>query len=117
MLQLQYIEEPVQDTADLAEFYEQTQMPIALDETIDESVMESHLGGPVVGLGDKAQHVLDALPPRAVAVLVVKPGVVGSFERTHYLAKAATKQDVQVCCFRGQHSTAIMNVAVCDACK
>lgn len=98
MLRLQYIEEPVQDTADLADFFEQTRMAIALDETIDESAAGADLGRPVTGLGDKAQHILDALPPKAVAALVAKPGVIGGFERTHSLAKAAAKQDVQVCC-------------------
>lgn len=92
MLQLQYIEEPVQDTADLADFYAQTHMSLALDETLDEGLPL----GSAAGLGSKVQQVVSMLPFGAVAALVVKPGAVGGFERTHALAKAAAKQNIQV---------------------
>ena len=92
MLRLQYIEEPVQDTADLADFYAQTHMPLALDETLDEG---SSLGS-TAGLDGKVQQTVSMLPFGAVAALVVKPGAVGGFERTHTLAKVAAKQNIQV---------------------
>ena len=36
--EVQYVEEPVQDTRDLAAFFDQTHIPLALDETLDEAL-------------------------------------------------------------------------------
>lgn len=91
---VQYIEEPVQEPGDLAEFHQQTHMRIALDETVDQAVPLS--GKPDAALGLKLQEVLSAVPQKAIAALVIKPGVVGGFERTHAIASVAAKHHVQV---------------------
>ena len=95
---LQYIEEPVQDPRDLAAFYGQTRVPMALDETLDEvfargSILrDSSATAPQAGL-----HTITAeLGRAAIAGLVVKPGAIGGFERALDLHKWASMQGIQV---------------------
>ena len=60
---LQYIEEPVQDTRDLAAFFGQTRIPMALDETLDEAFSGQGLFRYSSALGpeQRLQQQFDAL--------------------------------------------------------
>ncbi|KAJ7943266.1 protein PHYLLO, chloroplastic [Quillaja saponaria] len=73
---LQYIEEPVQDEDDILKFCEESGLPVALDETID-NIQENLLKNLV-----KYKH------PRIVAI-VIKPSVVGGFENALLIARWA----------------------------
>ncbi|KAK1315767.1 hypothetical protein QJS10_CPA05g02086 [Acorus calamus] len=77
---LQYIEEPVRREDDIIRFCEETGLPAALDETIDNIE-----GDPL----DKLQHFVH---PRIVA-LVIKPSMVGGFENAMKIAKWAHWHD------------------------
>ncbi|GAB2248413.1 hypothetical protein Droror1_Dr00008295 [Drosera rotundifolia] len=76
---LQYIEEPVQDEDDIIRFCEESSLPVALDETID----NIH-GDVLVALG-RFTH------PGIVA-LVIKPSLVGGFENAAEIARWAHVQ-------------------------
>ena len=95
---VQYLEEPVADIRDLAAFAEQTQIPIALDETLDQ--LFAGQGIAASSPSQRHEHVLHSfvsqLPAGAVAALVVKPGVIGGFERAVQLQQWARTQDIQV---------------------
>lgn len=73
---LQYIEEPVSLEEDINKFCEETGLPVALDETID------NLKGDVLSHLNKYAH------PGIVAV-VIKPSVVGGFENASTIAEWA----------------------------
>lgn len=73
---LQYIEEPVNSDDDIVRFCEESGLPVALDETID-----NIQGDPLSTLA-KFKH------PGIVAV-VIKPSVVGGFENAALIAKWA----------------------------
>ncbi|CAI8583567.1 unnamed protein product [Vicia faba] len=73
---LQYIEEPVQDEDDILKFCEESGLPVALDETIDE-IQENPL-----------KKLLKFTRPGIVAV-VIKPSVVGGFENAGLIAQWA----------------------------
>ncbi|CAE5963485.1 unnamed protein product [Arabidopsis arenosa] len=75
---LKYIEEPVQNKDDLIRFHEETGLPVALDETLDD--FEEC---PLLML-TKYTH------PGIVAV-VIKPSVVGGFENAALIARWAQK--------------------------
>ncbi|XP_006647426.2 protein PHYLLO, chloroplastic [Oryza brachyantha] len=77
---LQYIEEPVDSVNDIIRFCENTGLPVALDETID------NLTGDVIPKLHQFSH------PGIVA-LVIKPSVVGGFETAAYIAKWAHMHD------------------------
>ncbi|KAK1292718.1 hypothetical protein QJS10_CPB17g00378 [Acorus calamus] len=77
---LQYVEEPVRREDDIIRFCEETGLPAALDETIDNIE-----GDPL----DKLQHFVH---PRIVA-LVIKPSMVGGFENATKIAKWAHRHD------------------------
>ncbi|KAK1268062.1 hypothetical protein QJS04_geneDACA006670 [Acorus gramineus] len=77
---LQYIEEPVRREDDIIRFCEETGLPAALDETIDNIE-----GDPL----DKLQHFVH---PKIVA-LVIKPSMVGGFENAMKIAKWAHRHD------------------------
>lgn len=98
MFFVQYIEEPVQDAADLATFFEQTQMPIALDETLDQALsgQSCSQSSTQAGVSMQVQQLMAKLPLQAVRAFIVKPGVVGGFEATTAIAAAALKYGVQV---------------------
>lgn len=95
---MQYIEEPVQDIRDLAAFFGQTGVPVALDETLDEAFagqgifkaasMESPEG--------RLHTLISQLGKGAIAGLVVKPGAIGGFERTLALSRWATMHGIRV---------------------
>ncbi|KAL4281360.1 hypothetical protein GQ457_03G011440 [Hibiscus cannabinus] len=73
---LQYIEEPVQDEADIIRFCEESGLPVALDETID-NCPENPL-----------KMLVNYNHPGIVA-LVIKPTVIGGFERAAIIARWA----------------------------
>nr|XP_051209292.1 protein PHYLLO, chloroplastic isoform X2 [Lolium perenne] len=77
---LQYIEEPVISVDDLIKYCENSGLPVALDESID-----NLKGDPI----DKLQQFVH---PGIVAV-VIKPSVVGGFERAAHIAKWAHMHD------------------------
>ncbi|KAM3241842.1 hypothetical protein ACQJBY_054524 [Aegilops geniculata] len=77
---LQYIEEPVSSVHDLIKFCENSGLPVALDESID-----NLKGGPI-------QKLHQFVHPGIVAV-VIKPSVVGGFENAAHIAKWAHMHD------------------------
>ena len=68
-------------------FWQETGIPVALDETVDE-----HLAG----LAPHQEPSLPASREAGVSVLVVKPAVVGGFERVGHIARWAHARDMQV---------------------
>ncbi|KDP31426.1 hypothetical protein JCGZ_11802 [Jatropha curcas] len=76
---LQYIEEPVQDEDDIVKYCEESGLPVALDETIDK-FCENPLGMLV-----KYAH-------SGIVAVVIKPSVVGGFERAAFIAQWAHQQ-------------------------
>ncbi|KAI4357933.1 hypothetical protein L6164_001848 [Bauhinia variegata] len=73
---LKYIEEPVQDEEDIIRFCEESGLPVALDETID-NIQENPL-----------EKLVKFTHPGIVAV-VIKPSVVGGFENAALIAQWA----------------------------
>ena len=73
---IEYIEEPLKNIADLAAFVEATNMPVALDETIVEQ-------------GINNLKYVDAF--------VLKPSLVGGFDKTTELIKFAKENNKKVC--------------------
>ncbi|KAK9276554.1 hypothetical protein L1049_006088 [Liquidambar formosana] len=76
---LQYIEEPVQDQDDIIKFCEETGLPVALDETID-------------NIGENPLKMLAKFTHSGIAAVVIKPSVVGGFENTAFIARWAQQQ-------------------------
>ena len=68
-------------------FWQETGIPVALDETVDE-----HLAG----LAPRQEPSLPASREAGVSVLVVKPAVVGGFERVGHIARWAHARGMQV---------------------
>jgi o-succinylbenzoate synthase len=66
---IEYIEEPCPDSKQLNDFFDQTQMPIALDESLDELRLDEleNVGG--------------------LKALVIKPSFIGGFERSMRLVR------------------------------
>jgi o-succinylbenzoate synthase len=66
---IEYIEEPCPDSRQLNDFFDQTEMPIALDESLDELSLDGleNIGG--------------------LKALVIKPSVIGGFERSMRLVR------------------------------
>ncbi|DBA90081.1 TPA: hypothetical protein ACH3X1_003400 [Trebouxia sp. C0004] len=95
---LQYIEEPVQDTRDLAAFFGQTHIPMALDETLDEAFSGQGLFRYSSALGpeQRLQQQIAELGHGAVVALVAKPGMIGGFERAMSLSHWAASQGIKV---------------------
>lgn len=77
---LQYIEEPVCLEDDIINFCEESGLPVALDETID------NLKGDVL-------HKLHQFVHPGIVALVIKPSVVGGFENATLIAKWAQMHD------------------------
>ena len=95
---VQYLEEPVADIRDLASFAEQTQISVALDETLDELFAGQGIAASSASLEHRPvlHSFVSQLPAGAVAALVVKPGMIGGFERAVQLQQWASAQDIQV---------------------
>lgn len=92
---VQYVEEPVHDTRDLAAFFDQTHVPLALDETLDKAL--SGRGPQTSKSGEsRLQQHISGLSKGAVAALVMKPGVIGGFERAACLSQWAASHGIQV---------------------
>ncbi|CAK7326442.1 unnamed protein product [Dovyalis caffra] len=75
---LQYIEEPVENEDDIVKFCEETGLPAALDETID-NFQESHL------------NMLAKYTHTGIVAVVIKPSVIGGFEKAALIARWAQK--------------------------
>ncbi|XP_065045713.1 protein PHYLLO, chloroplastic-like isoform X3 [Musa acuminata AAA Group] len=75
-LDLQYIEEPVCQEVDIVKFCDKSGLPVALDETID------NLSGDFL-------HELKKFVHPGIVAIVIKPSVVGGFERASLIAKWA----------------------------
>ncbi|KAB5538297.1 hypothetical protein DKX38_015830 [Salix brachista] len=75
---LQYIEEPVENVDDIVKFCEETGLPAALDETID-NFQESHL------------NMLAKYTHPGIVAVVIKPSVIGGFEKAALIARWALK--------------------------
>lgn len=90
---LQYIEEPLKDpTADtIAQFYSETGIPVALDESIDEGLFGFFLED---GYWSTATD-LEPLPS-GIAAVVLKPSVLGGFLQASRLAKIARSRGASV---------------------
>ena len=103
---LQYVEEPLQDTRDLAAFFGQTHIPMALDETLDEAFSGQGLFrfSSALGPEQRLQQQMAELGHGAVVALVAKPGMIGGFERamslSHWAASQGIKVSVQWLCCR-----------------
>ncbi|CAI0431018.1 unnamed protein product [Linum tenue] len=76
---LQYIEEPVQDEGEIIKYCNESGLPVALDETIDNLT-----GNPLNVLANYAH-------PKVVAA-VIKPSVVGGFEKAALIARWAQQE-------------------------
>ncbi|PKI64425.1 hypothetical protein CRG98_015150 [Punica granatum] len=76
---LQYIEEPLQDENDIIRFCEESGLPVALDETIDS------------GPEDPLEKLASYTHPGIVAV-VLKPSMLGGFEKSALIARWAQSQ-------------------------
>ncbi|GAQ91163.1 isochorismate synthase [Klebsormidium nitens] len=81
-LGLQYVEEPVDNPSDIAEFHQRTGVAVALDESVDE------------GLVGNAQTDLPLGTQQSVVALVIKPSRVGGIEATAALARWASKRGI-----------------------
>ncbi|CAK9183146.1 unnamed protein product, partial [Ilex paraguariensis] len=73
---LQYIEEPVSDEDDIIKFCEETGLPVALDETLD-NIADNHL------------EVLAKFTHSRIVAVVIKPSIVGGFENAALIARWA----------------------------
>ncbi|KAK7360718.1 hypothetical protein VNO77_02727 [Canavalia gladiata] len=73
---LQYIEEPVKDEDDILKFCEESGLPVALDETIDE-------------IQENPVEKLMKFTHPAITAVVIKPSVVGGFENAALIAQWA----------------------------
>ncbi|KAH7688939.1 isochorismate synthase / 2-succinyl-5-enolpyruvyl-6-hydroxy-3-cyclohexene-1-carboxylate synthase / 2-succinyl-6-hydroxy-2,4-cyclohexadiene-1-carboxylate synthase / O-succinylbenzoate synthase protein [Dioscorea alata] len=77
---LAYIEEPVCLESDIIKFYEETGIPVALDETVD------NIRGDIFEQLEKFVH-------SGIVALVIKPSVVGGFENAAMIARWAQLHD------------------------
>ncbi len=75
---IEYIEEPLADPAGLKDFCSKTDLPVALDESTREIVRE------------------DLAEWKHIAAVVLKPTLLGGFERTAEFARAASDQGARV---------------------
>jgi o-succinylbenzoate synthase len=73
---IEYIEEPVEDLRQLDEFFNQTGMPIALDESLDEQRLDQ-----LEGFG-------------GLKAVVIKPSLIGGFERSMRLIRHAKARGI-----------------------
>ena len=73
---IEYIEEPLRDSTSLSEFYEQTGIPFALDETL------------------AGHSPANFRPPAGCAAYILKPGVLG-IEKTWEWTRAATSLNIR----------------------
>ena len=88
----------MQDTRDLAAFFGQTRIPMALDETLDEAFSGQGIFRYSSGLGpeQRLQEQMAELGHGAIVALVAKPGMIGGFERAMSLSQWAASQGIKV---------------------
>jgi o-succinylbenzoate synthase len=75
---IEYIEEPLADPSRLAEFYARTGLPVAIDESLIEMAPD-----------DLRNH-------KYLAAIVLKPTLIGGFEKTITFARAAREMSIKV---------------------
>ncbi|KAI9169285.1 hypothetical protein LWI28_010195 [Acer negundo] len=76
---IQYIEEPVQDEDDIIKYCEESGLPVALDETVD-------------NFQENALKMLVKYAHPGIVAIVIKPSVIGGFERAALIARWAQQQ-------------------------
>ncbi|KAI3744252.1 hypothetical protein L1987_57329 [Smallanthus sonchifolius] len=76
---LQYIEEPVNDEDDIIKFCEESGLPVALDETID-------------NLQENPLKMLARFKHNGIVAVVIKPSFVGGFEKAALIARWERQQ-------------------------
>ncbi|XP_071926844.1 protein PHYLLO, chloroplastic-like isoform X2 [Coffea arabica] len=76
---LQYIEEPVKDEDDIVKFCEETNLPVALDETVNNT-----RANPL--------EVINNYTHSGIVAVVIKPSMLGGFENAALVAQWAQKQ-------------------------
>ncbi|KAL8268839.1 hypothetical protein R6Q59_002637 [Mikania micrantha] len=76
---LQYIEEPVDDEDDIIKFCEESGLPVALDETID-------------NLHENPLKMLARFKHNGIVAVVIKPSFVGGFEKAALIARWAQQE-------------------------
>jgi len=92
---VEYVEEPCADPQHLESFFEQTGVPVALDESVDDGTFSTAAAAAEGEDEDEAGETAAVLllPPSAgIAAVVLKPSVVGGLERAAALAHAARAQ-------------------------
>lgn len=92
----QYIEEPAASLADSLRFAALTGIPIALDETLDEACTQIHSAAGGAKLGELEEALPAVSAAGGVAAVVLKPAVLGGFERTARVAAWARVRGMQV---------------------
>jgi len=103
---LAYIEEPMQDPTDMALFYAETGIAVALDESLDEGLVGPRqiLLNPAAAAaaaaengnsGSSSRRQLDLSASSGLAAVVIKPAVVGGFERAWGLVRWAQQQGLR----------------------
>ncbi|BFI28545.1 menaquinone-specific isochorismate synthase [Marchantia polymorpha subsp. ruderalis] len=80
---LQFLEEPVRNLQDLVQFCKQTLLPVALDETLDENLLN-------------VETLLPMFARIGVVAVVIKPSRVGGFEHAYRIAQYAQLQGMMV---------------------
>lgn len=94
---MQYMEEPTASLQDSLEFSGATGIPIALDETLDEALLSYSPANQTPSVPAVLQGLLGAKSGcEGLAALVVKPGVVGGFERAFQIAAWAQPRGLKV---------------------
>jgi O-succinylbenzoate synthase len=100
---VQYVEEPTSDLRASLDFSAATGIPIALDESLDEALAQASSLSACPAAAAPVAQALRALPiarsgaaGAAVAAVVVKPGVVGGYERAFQVAAWARARQPQV---------------------
>jgi isochorismate synthase/2-succinyl-5-enolpyruvyl-6-hydroxy-3-cyclohexene-1-carboxylate synthase/2-succinyl-6-hydroxy-2,4-cyclohexadiene-1-carboxylate synthase/O-succinylbenzoate synthase len=105
---LAYVEEPTQDPRDMSTFYAETGIAVAVDESLDEGLVgpQHVLLNPAaaeVGLNpndssssSSSRERLDLSASSGLAAVVIKPAVVGGFERAWGLARWAQQEGLRV---------------------
>ena len=78
---LEYLEEPVENPEDLAQFAREGGIPVAVDESIDDGAFMPCAASAAQSTSG-TQDLVGCIPGEAVSAMVIKPSLLGSLERT-----------------------------------